>query len=35
MRTAQALANSSGKRLGYDLLLNVLELVEQFDVADN
>ena len=34
MRTAQALANSSGKRLGYELLLNVLELVEQFDVAD-
>ena len=34
MRTAQALANSSGKRLGYDLLLNILEIVEQFDVED-
>lgn len=33
MRTAQALASSSGKRLGYDLLINVLEVVEQFDVA--
>jgi len=33
MRTAQALSSSSGKRLGYDLLLNVLELVKQFDVA--
>jgi hypothetical protein len=34
MRTAQALANSSGKRLGYDLLLNVSEIVKQFDVED-
>jgi SpoVK/Ycf46/Vps4 family AAA+-type ATPase len=35
MRTAQALANTSGERLGYEVILNVLDIVDEFDVSFN
>ena len=35
MRTAQALANTSKRRLGYDVISSVLDVVQQFDVDFN